>query len=280
MTLSEALILFARWAVTGCGIGLIALSVWRVSYQTIEFYSAIYLTVVGIVLVLVTAKPLLGEHTLDRISWKSPFGDLDARFAKVAEKAQGAEKVALIAEEVALKAEEAARNAEDAVRRVRGVMATLGAEAIISMVTGGRWGGNNSKDVFLRERRVMEAMAAQDVPDEDVSDIKRVIRPYVIHDYVHWISDLAGAGRPPETNEPWKEFFTVHQFESPPLPEAYRAFLQGIGVMDEELDEWLKDYQHFFDTGEHRRPRMFMDRDELLRISRERRIRAAKADGR
>jgi hypothetical protein len=171
----------------------------------------------------------------------------------------------------------AIREARDLTGELREVAALVGGEAIRQLVGGGRWGGDGSSSAekYDRVERILAILTKLDVPATEIAEIRSSIRPFDIVDYVVVITTMAEARRTPESNEKWTEFFGAFKGIERPDAEALREFMMALGVHEDEMEEWLKDYAHYRRTGTHRRPDAFKSRDDV--IDRYRAIRLAKA---
>lgn len=173
---------------------------------------------------------------------------------------------------------EVTKEARDATGELRDVAKFLGAEVLKLLVGGGRWGSHgDSQKVFDRSEELLRHLTAMGLSEADVGEVKEGVKPWVIVDYCGVISKLAQAKRNRGSDKIWNDFWrpwseTINR----PNPDVLGAWLEENGWIDADIEEWLHDYRHFVQFGEHRRPEFFRDRDDVVREAE----RAARENGR
>ena len=141
--------------------------------------------------------------------------------------------------------------------------AALGKQTIRSAQAEGRWGGRSRADRSQVALDTASAMRALGMTEVAVNEVLSAERPFVRFDYAHWVTaDLKPTS---EQRTKWNEFSSKHNsgIGSEPSPEELRKFLVEIDSLSAEIEERLKDYEHYVRTAQHRRPDVwFGGRDE------------------
>jgi hypothetical protein len=144
--------------------------------------------------------------------------------------------------------------ASTTIDEVRRLAIELGGMIVQLIHESGRWQTENSSaDDDDSEERVIAALRSLRVSDEEIASVRA--RAAHIHkvDYLQHVSrrfthrsgERATAWRTLRSDEGW-EFPTAAEIET---------FYENHGFQIDEYErEWLRDYEHFYSTGTHRRP--------------------------
>jgi len=157
------------------------------------------------------------------------------------------------------------REAKDVTNELRSLAKILGAEVLKLLVGGGRYGGSGrSAEIFDRTETLVGVLRTVGISESDINNIRKGTHHWLVIDYCSVISKLADAKRDSESNPIWNEFWTQwsNTTERPPA-DIVEKWLRKNGWIDNEIEEWIKDYRHFRETGEHRRQDHFRNRSDL-----------------
>jgi hypothetical protein len=124
-----------------------------------------------------------------------------------------------------------------------------------SVQAAGRYGGGSTqKDKELIRTSILVTLKKLGVESDKIDEVLAVERRYVRYDYCQAVTRNL---TPSETNRnAWNDFFSHSKrtgigFE--PGPDELEAFLDSVGLIDDEVKECLADYRHYDRTSTHRR---------------------------
>jgi hypothetical protein len=144
------------------------------------------------------------------------------------------------------------------------------AEVTLSLVKRtGRWDGYADDEADRIKTSVLAVLTKVGVPETDFPSILSDWNRFTEFDYAHFI--LGGGGsQVPDTQdlaiiEEWKNL-RHGGINDIPTPSTLRTFLTKHNFMTDNLDEYLKDYEHFLAYREHRRPEVWADRQHWERL--------------
>jgi hypothetical protein len=126
-----------------------------------------------------------------------------------------------------------------------------------SVHAAGRWGGGSTwEDKKLMRANILATLEKLGVESEKIDEVLSVERRYVHFDYSHAVTHDLHSRLSQENMATWNDFFSPRKrkgigFE--PGPDELETFLQGVGLLDDEVRERLEDYRHYDRTNSHRR---------------------------
>jgi len=156
--------------------------------------------------------------------------------------------------------QQAVADARATVEQLHLLAAELGKQIVRSAQAEGRWGGRSRAARARVTADTADALRKVGMSEEAIRVVTEVERPFLHFDYANWVADSA---KPPpaEHRGRWNEFFSEHNagIGSEPSPEVLRQFVETLGQLSIETGERLKDYEHFHNTGQHRRPHVWFE---------------------
>ena len=152
--------------------------------------------------------------------------------------------------------------AETAVSELQ-LLAVHVAELSLSLVKRqGRWGGYKDEELEQIRSSVFDVLTKLAIPEAKTEHVLDEWHRIVEFDYTHHI--LGGARIPdkvtPEVLAEWKQL-RAGGFAAYPLPQGLREFLAKNRYLTPELEEYLKDYEHYKMHRTHRRPAVWKERE-------------------
>ncbi len=141
-------------------------------------------------------------------------------------------------------------------------------ELTLSLVKrSGRWGGYNDGEQEKMKTSVLQVLKKVGVPETEFPRILSEWNKFTEFDYAHAI--LGGSIVPHTTNDAlmrdWKSLREAGIVKIA-TPQDIRNFFMMYNLMTPTLEEYLKDYEHFVATKEHRRPDVWADREHWGRL--------------
>lgn len=159
------------------------------------------------------------------------------------------------------KTREVVARAETAITELQ-LLATHLAELSLSIVKRlGRWDGYTDEEQDAIRSSVLNVLEKLGIPESTKQSVLREWHRVVEFDYSHFI---LGGCRTPE-NAPsdvmaeWSALRTggITDF---PAPEVLQTFLSKHGFLTPDLEELIRDYEHYRKNRIHRRPTVWQDR--------------------
>lgn len=141
-------------------------------------------------------------------------------------------------------------------------------ELTLSLVKrSGRMGGYSDDEQEKIKASVLEVLAKLGVAETELPNILGEWNRFIEFDYTHAI---LGGSTIPESVDPAvvAEWQALRRggIAGIPSPEAIREFLTSHGFLTLELEEYIKDYEHFRTHKAHRRPAVWREREHRQRL--------------
>jgi hypothetical protein len=123
--------------------------------------------------------------------------------------------------------------------------------------THDRWGGGSERDK-LRYRDRLIALLRDDlrVPDESLRQVLQIEHPFIRFDYSSYVSKAVTKEMSTDQRTAWNDFWKPRSdagIGGEPAPGELRRFLEQVHLMNDEVAERLRDYEHWDSHHEHRR---------------------------
>lgn len=143
------------------------------------------------------------------------------------------------------------------------LLATQVAELSLSLVKRqGRWGGYSDDEQDAIRTSVFSVLSKLGLPEKTTQSVLREWHHVVEFDFSHYI--LGGSripdNAPPEVLAEWKAM-REGGLTSFPSPSELRAFLSKHGYLTANIEEFIRDYEHYSANRSHRRPEVWRDRE-------------------
>lgn len=170
--------------------------------------------------------------------------------------------VKMLGGQITAEARNAIKDARDVAEELRQFAKFFGRETLKLIVGGGRYGGSmTAREKFLNEEAILKFLDEVGLSSKDITDVRSSVSKWHKIDYCSKIALLAQSTHHAYDKKRWDAFWqTWKRTSDRPSPTELRAFLSDNQFDDSELLDWLKDYEHFCDTGTHRRPSAYRDR--------------------
>lgn len=132
-------------------------------------------------------------------------------------------------------------------------------ELTLSLVKrSGRFGGYDEDEKENIKFSVLDVLRKIGIPESEFPSILSEWNRFTEFDYAHAI---LGGSRIPEgvDNLALMEWKTLREggIDKIPSPETIHAFIDKHNLMNQEIDEYLKDYEYFRTHKKHRRPEVW-----------------------
>lgn len=168
---------------------------------------------------------------------------------------------------VEAKTREVIARAESTLSEIQLLARTVG-EVTLSLVSRtGRWDGYSDDEQEAIKSMIVGVLKKIGVPENEIPKILATWRTTTEFDYAHFI--LGGSTIPDGvTSDVMAEWSALREggFKRIPTPEQLRQFLVTHGFMNDQLQEYLLDYEHYRLHGEHRRPLVWKERNKWGRL--------------
>lgn len=149
-------------------------------------------------------------------------------------------------------------DAKATVASLHALAAMTAALQVDLLAAEGRWTAETTilhKDE--QKARLLTRLKALGLTDEELAEVDRADRAWVIRDYV--IAVLKPLN---DAIDPTKvaAYTTAFYAADPPTPDECAALLQQFHVDDEKIKGLLEDYRYYFETNKQRRPEVWRNR--------------------
>ncbi len=142
-------------------------------------------------------------------------------------------------------------------------LAIIVAKATLSLVKrSGRMGGYGDDEEEKLKKDLLVVLEEIGIPKDRYAEALQDWHQLTKFDYVHVILGIYHAPVGFDT-EMLTERKDLSSIEDLPTPDRVREFLTKWGVLTPDREEWIRDYEHYIEKGEHRRPEKWKDRDSL-----------------
>jgi hypothetical protein len=169
---------------------------------------------------------------------------------------------------------EVVRRAEVAMSDLQTLAASFGTLLVQMVVGQGRPAGfqhslqdGSSIDRDRRKQEIIEKLKAFGLSDELISEVEAADRKYVLVDYRVIIQYTASIFAKPtgDLSDEWTKFVHgTYDIDNQPNPVDFRKWLTEHKMIDSRVDEFLKDYEYYWNNGKHRRPEIWQNRREWI----------------
>jgi hypothetical protein len=163
---------------------------------------------------------------------------------------------------------EVIERAESAVREVQLLAAHVAQLSLSLIKRTGRWGGYTDDEQDAQRKAIIDVLQKLDVPNGSIEAALIDWHRIVGFDYAHLI--LGGSRIPENAPEVMDEWSALRSggIASYPTPEVLRAFLFKHGFMTPEIEEYVRDYEHYIAHRVHRRPDVWRRRESWGHLKR------------
>ncbi len=154
-------------------------------------------------------------------------------------------------------------NAQEAIKELRSLAKIVGHVTLSLAVRSGRFGGYSVEEVESLKRSILSVYDELGLGEGEKAEALGDYHRFTRFDYVYSIlGDSSGTMYFPD--ELHAERRTLIELSEDPkcTPETLRNFLEKAGKLSREVIELIGDYEHFCNTGEHRRTELFLMRRE------------------
>ena len=142
-------------------------------------------------------------------------------------------------------------------------MAKLMATTELSLVMrSGRIGGYSEEEKEERRAVAIEILDQLKIPDAEKDKVLSEWHKFVIVDYVHCIlgrykvpKDLT-----PAQTQKWNQL-RQRGLDNPPAPDEVRDFLSSCNRLNNDVEELVRDYEHYLAHKAHRRPEVWRNHE-------------------
>jgi hypothetical protein len=170
---------------------------------------------------------------------------------------------------------EVVRKAEVAIKELHELAAGIGTVLVGLVVGQGRTNGNQhslqngqSHERDVRKAEIMELLRRLGLPNELVDRVDRSDRQYVLVDYRVVILYRASKRLKLEDQPDWTSFSLKWlDMANQPVPKDLRVYLAAKDLIDPQIEQFLQDYEHYWNTNLHRRPEVWRDRGTWIQPS-------------
>jgi len=154
------------------------------------------------------------------------------------------------------------RRAEAATDRLLRLAEAVG-EVLVEQMSAARFfGGADGPSRDRHKTMILDALKVVGVPPAKLAQVEAADRAYSLVEYSNTLLRNAG----PKRNTPARAAFD--QFWAPfsgsferPAPAQVQSALEIAGALEPWRAELLADYRHYSETGKHRRPAVWAERD-------------------
>jgi hypothetical protein len=151
--------------------------------------------------------------------------------------------------------------AEIAVSELQLLAKALAELSLSLVIRQGRIGGYSDDEQNQIKASVLGVLGKLGVAQTEIDSTMEEWHRVVEFDYAHHI---LGGSRIPNVKDPelHKEWRALRQggFSATASPDAVRSFLLKFGLLTSAREELLEDYEHYRETKVHRRPDIWLDR--------------------
>jgi hypothetical protein len=152
-----------------------------------------------------------------------------------------------------------ATDAHQTLEQARRLTLALGKFLVWQKAGAGRWDGPGASAVETGDRLLRQIAEAAGLTAAEYAEMQSAEFPFIRFDYESFVTDAAATGKSwsSEQEAAWNAHFRGPHRRGPGTedsPSQLRAFLSQYGFVDEEVEERLKDYEHWDVTRQHRRP--------------------------
>lgn len=158
--------------------------------------------------------------------------------------------------------------AKASVDELHKLAAIMGAATVAQLAAEGRWGGGMTSAMKAELRqRIISSLKELGLPEKRIEEVGRADAPWVRFDYAGYaMKPIKYNDLNAEQKAQWQEEFKAHSFSTPLTPVQLRGIIERLGVLSNEVEERLQDYEHYCRTFTHRRPDVwsaYFQRDEV-----------------
>lgn len=157
------------------------------------------------------------------------------------------------------KTREVVAKAESAITELQLIAEATAAALFQLFDAGDRWGGAPAAEKDDRKAELVEVLKRLGVSESRLARLKEGERKWVLIDYVFGITDRLP--RDPAKNQEWHQAWQPWSDGNRPAPAELAEILKIVEPLEPWRAELVKDYEHFYRTGEHRRPAIWRQRD-------------------
>jgi hypothetical protein len=161
---------------------------------------------------------------------------------------------------------EVLKKAEHTVSELQ-ILARIVGEVALSLVKrSGRLGGYEDDEAERIKSGVLSALKEIGVTEEEFDDVLRDWHRLTQFDYVLYILGHSTVPRGFDDHRVIKEWKALRSFESLSTPGQVRAFLKEWRLLTDERAEYLRDFEHYVERKEHRRPDVWKNRESWPKL--------------
>lgn len=161
------------------------------------------------------------------------------------------------------KTREVIARAENTLSELQLLARNIGELTLSLVKRSGRISGYGDGEQEEIKKSVIEVLKKVGIPESELPKVLRDWNRFIEFDYSHVI---LGGNMIPQTddNAILAEWNALRKggIDRVPRPEEIRQFLNKHGLMTEELDGYLKDYEYFCTYKNHRRPEVWSQREQ------------------
>lgn len=163
---------------------------------------------------------------------------------------------------------EVIERAESAVKEVQLLAAHVAQLSLSLIKRTGRWGGYTDEEQDAQQQSIIGVLQKLDVPKDSIESALTDWHRIVGFDYA--IAILGGNHIPedaPEVMDEWNALRSggIARYAA---PDVLRAFLAKHAFMTPEIDDYVRDYEHYITHRVHRRPDVWRRRDSWGHLKR------------
>lgn len=148
---------------------------------------------------------------------------------------------------------------EDTVRDVRKLAKQSSKFALSSLQYSGRYGGTPEDIKYKNLADTRALLEHLGLPSDEIEDVEAEWHAVEEFDYTRWALREAPKHMDEEHARRWQQM-RDGGVAGRASPETIRAFFKELNALTPELEETLKDYEHYIATREHRRQEVWRKR--------------------
>ena len=145
-------------------------------------------------------------------------------------------------------------------------------ETTLTALMAGNFGftdGLNLESRLDLHDRLVQSLKEIGIPDKDISELDAKWKQGIGVIYHRAIAPLIDDREEPHRINPnateeqekvragWDELLEFEQWKAP-TPAEMTIYLESVGFLTDEINEWIDDYRHFVETGEINRREVFV----------------------
>ncbi len=147
------------------------------------------------------------------------------------------------------------QEAEDTTTALRLISKDFSRLFVTLLYGEGRIGGATDEDLEAYENTLLKNLKDIGLGDDDLEDVRREARPFVLFDYARAITWQLQV--PDDRCVEWEEFYSADRrkgFGFEPSPDELEAFLDSMDNLTDEIRARIEDYRYYQEHTRHRRP--------------------------